>query len=523
MSNKRTNSAVDGSTAAGTLVPASNCRPPLCRVMKLSSSELSMRCRLRVASARVKSGWRFKCNEVCPRGARSTRAVWPWAACRARARFTATVVAPLPTLALTTENTLPRGPSFLTLRWAVVRRTKASSRSVVVVGRSMNSRAPARMALTMTCGWLRPPMANTAESGNSWRRSSTARMAVAGLSAGTSTSMTSGVAACTRRMTGSDAATGKLAQVWTVRATLVPSTNTWSTVRCSLSVATMTTESSAITYVFPIPQKSVASVQFPVASEFIGSSSDDRAQGITSRSFFPIELVIVDESVRLLRPGRGFGVRRNPVHGAENHEFLVAFRNTLASEKGTQDRYISQAGNFFPSIGDAIVDQAGDYETLPIPQFEFSLSLACTQGRDGEAGNGVRVGEIQGADFRRNCEVNIAVGHDDGSEIQLDAKLFEGDGDSGESRTWLDDGERELAAGEEAGFLAVYSDKSGLGQNLEQVLGGQRLDHRAQVNVGLEQKHIENVADGLSGRKRSILPLRLADRLGRETTVLAGG
>ena len=31
-------------------------------------------------------------------------------------------------------------------------RTKASSKSVVVVGRSMNSRAPARMVFTITCG-----------------------------------------------------------------------------------------------------------------------------------------------------------------------------------------------------------------------------------------------------------------------------------------------------------------------------------------------------------------------------------
>ena len=59
------------------------------------------------------------------------------------------VVAPLPPLAFTTVKTLPRGPSRLTLRWLVDSRTKASSRSVVVVGRSINSRAPARMALTM--------------------------------------------------------------------------------------------------------------------------------------------------------------------------------------------------------------------------------------------------------------------------------------------------------------------------------------------------------------------------------------
>ena len=39
--------------AAAHVVPASNCNPPLWRVMKLSSREASMRCRLRVASATV--------------------------------------------------------------------------------------------------------------------------------------------------------------------------------------------------------------------------------------------------------------------------------------------------------------------------------------------------------------------------------------------------------------------------------------------------------------------------------------
>src|SRR5580765_3708821 len=63
-----------------------------------------------------------------------------------------------------------------------------------------------------------------------------------------STRVTSGFAVRTRLVTGSEAATGKLAHVWTVRATLVPSTSTCSTARCSLSVATITTESSAITY-----------------------------------------------------------------------------------------------------------------------------------------------------------------------------------------------------------------------------------------------------------------------------------
>ena len=50
---------------------------------------------------------------------------------------------------------------------AVVRRTNASNRSVVVVGRSMNSRAPERIALTITCGCDMLPMAKSADFGTS--------------------------------------------------------------------------------------------------------------------------------------------------------------------------------------------------------------------------------------------------------------------------------------------------------------------------------------------------------------------
>ena len=58
-----------------------------------------------------------------------------------------------------------------------VSRTNASSRSVVVVGRSTNSRAPARIAFTITCGCAMLPTANRADSGNSWCSSSSARSA----------------------------------------------------------------------------------------------------------------------------------------------------------------------------------------------------------------------------------------------------------------------------------------------------------------------------------------------------------
>src|SRR2546429_6600471 len=105
-------------------------------------------------------------------------------------------------ISFTMVKTLPREPSRLTFLWAVVSRTKASSRSVVVVGRSMYSRAPERIAFTIACGWAMLPMANKGVSGNSWWTISIARKASVGLSPGTSTKTTSGVAVLILTNTG---------------------------------------------------------------------------------------------------------------------------------------------------------------------------------------------------------------------------------------------------------------------------------------------------------------------------------
>src|SRR5580700_3663492 len=68
-----------------------------------------------------------------------------------------------------------------------------------------------------------------------------------------STRTTSAFAAWIRRVTGSVEATGKVAQVCTVRATLVLSTRTCRTALCSLSDATITTESSGMLPLLPLP------------------------------------------------------------------------------------------------------------------------------------------------------------------------------------------------------------------------------------------------------------------------------
>ena len=59
----------------------------------------------------------------------------------------------------------------------------------------------------------------------------------------------------------------------------------------------------------------------------------------------------------------------------------------------------------------------------------------------------------------------------------------------------LRDGNRELAAGEEAGFLAAFGHQVRLGQALEQPAVLHRLDHHAQVVLLAEEEQVQEVAE----------------------------
>src|SRR5256886_13193981 len=188
------------------------------------------------------------------------------------------------------------------------------------------------------------------------------------------------------------------------------------------------------------------SCQYPVASEFpltgnwqptacfilsARTSTHNPFEGLLPRRLLPIELVVLDERLRILGSGRGFRIGGNPVHGAQYHQFRIAFLRALASEKITQDRNVTQAGNFVPNVGNPIIDQARDHETLPILQLKFGLSLARAQGGDGKTGDGKGVCEIQSADLGGNGEGNVAVRHDHRGELELHAKFLERDGNVG--------------------------------------------------------------------------------------------
>src|SRR3982074_2734971 len=95
--------------------------------------------------------------------------------------------------------------------------------------------------------------------------------------------------------------------------------------------------------------------------------------------------------------------------------------------------------------------------------------------------------------------MNVAVRHDDGSELQFDAEIFEGDGDGSESLTGLDQRKWKLTASQETGFFTVDRDEIWLGQDLKEILRLQCLDDRSEVNIWPEEKKVQNVIDSFGG------------------------
>src|SRR5262249_232292 len=115
------------------------------------------------------------------------------------------------------------------------------------------------------------------------------------LSVGTSTRTTSGLACCIRRTIGSVAAMGRFAAAWTMWATLVPSTNTCSTARCSLSVATTTTESSGISNHHSLNQDQL--------QNWWHVNQRDLCELVSSPGGLVIKLVFVQEGLRIFWQG----------------------------------------------------------------------------------------------------------------------------------------------------------------------------------------------------------------------------
>src|SRR5439155_9064735 len=192
-----------------------------------------MRCRFCSASAMPNAGQTSKCRPEGPNKARSTNTVRPWDCSRAIAVFTEAVVAPAPPFALLTARIRARLDEERAFELAVANLLSASANDSAGASRSRYSRAPARMAATITDGSLIVPAANS----DAWLAlewmSSIACIASRGPCGSTSTTTTSACRSWTRRIAGSAGPAGNPACAKTTRASCVLSIRCWSTKRRS--------------------------------------------------------------------------------------------------------------------------------------------------------------------------------------------------------------------------------------------------------------------------------------------------
>ena len=133
-----------------------------------------------------------------------------------------------------------------------------------------------------------------------------------------------------------------------------------------------------------------------------------------------------------------------------------------------------------------VVEQAGDRERLPVAQLDIRFGAPRRERRDPEALERDAVGEVERADLRPDLQSNHVAGNRR-LEVQPDAELLEDDR-HGVRRAALRNGNRELAAGEEAGFLAVVGNQVRLGQALEPALGLERLDDAADAFLACRRR-----------------------------------
>src|SRR5580698_6118654 len=198
-----------------------------------------------------------------------------------------------------------------------------------------------------------------------------------------STRTTSAFVVWIRRIKGSFAATGKLAWVYTARATLVPSTSTCSTARCSLSAATIITESSGMTLLL-LPQNLYRHLLCTQNHTIpIGSSASFAA----CRRLLSIKLIFVEERLRILRTFRRLGAGCDAMHRAQHHQFRIALLQILAFEQIAENRNVSESRKLIGNLSHSVVHEAGDHETLPVLQLKFRVRATRAQSRNVKSGD----------------------------------------------------------------------------------------------------------------------------------------
>src|ERR1019366_6606306 len=213
--------------------------------------------------------------------------------------------------------------------------------------------------------------------------------------------------------------------------------------------------------------------------------------------------VLGHEGLRHVERGHGLSGGDGPhqFRCDDDQQFGIVAFDGFAGEELAQQRDVGQTGDFADGLGQGVVQQAGDHKALSALEFHFGLDAARAHGGDGSAGEDDRVAEVERTDFRGNLQLDGPAGRDAGQEFNTDTELAEGDGNGVATEARLNHGEWELAAGEEAGLLAVDGQKIWLGQGFKQVLALQRLDGCRQGQILAEQQNAQHVgeANGAAG------------------------
>src|SRR5689334_10899473 len=107
--------------------------------------------------------------------------------------------------------------------------------------------------------------------------------------------------------------------------------------------------------------------------------------------------MISEERFRELRQGRRFAGRKGSyeIRRDQNKELRVGFLRPATSKEMADDRHIANPGNFADDLGDAIIDQTRDRETLALVQINLRLRSPRADCRNEKTLNRESIRKIQ--------------------------------------------------------------------------------------------------------------------------------
>src|SRR5438552_7879946 len=143
-----------------------------------------------------------------------------------------------------------------------------------------------------------------------------------------------------------------------------------------------------------------------------------------------------------------------------------------------------------------MVKQPGNAETLAVLKLDLGFGSAGRYGRDRETRNRKSVRKVERTHLWNDLQPDNVVVGDVTGEFQAHTEGPELDSDGAKICAALHDGKGKFASGKEARRFPAYRHEIGLRQDLQNVLGLEVPDRRAQVQVRTEKENIEQIVDG---------------------------